>query len=44
MGKLLAPVQAIAMATVYIVLLIVTGELGRADLASIRAVVSRRKG
>ncbi|NUO47305.1 MAG: oligosaccharide flippase family protein [Polyangiaceae bacterium] len=44
MGKLMAPVQAIAMGIVYIVLLIVTGEVGRADLASIRAVVSRRKG
>jgi stage V sporulation protein B len=44
MGKLMAPVLAIAMAVVYVVLLIVTGEVGRADLASIRAVVSRRKG
>jgi stage V sporulation protein B len=44
MGKLMAPVLAAGMAVVYIVLLLATGEIGRADLASIRAVVSRRKG
>jgi stage V sporulation protein B len=44
LGKLATPVIALGMGVLYVVLLVVTGELGRNDLAMVRAVVSRRKG
>lgn len=43
MGKLLVPIEAGAMMAVYLVILVVTGEVGKADLGMIRAVVGRKK-
>jgi len=43
MGKLLVPVQAGGLMTVYLLLLVVTGELGKADLATVRTVLGRKK-
>jgi stage V sporulation protein B len=40
--RLLTPVAAAAMAAVFVVLLVVTGEIGRADLAMVRALGGRR--
>lgn len=42
LGKLLVPVFAGGVALLYVVLLVVTGELGRADLAILRAAFGRR--
>ncbi|MBV9950223.1 MAG: hypothetical protein JOZ69_25505 [Myxococcales bacterium] len=42
LGRLVTPFAAIAVAGVYVGILIVTGELGRADLAAIRAIGGRR--
>ena len=43
LGKLLTPVLAIGVAVVYVVALIATGEIGRADLELVRAVLARRR-
>lgn len=43
MGKLLVPVQALLTAIVYVLLLILTRELGKADLELIRKTVGRNK-
>jgi stage V sporulation protein B len=42
-GKLMTLVYSAAIAALYAMLLLVSGELGKADLANVRAVVSRRK-
>ncbi len=42
-GKLLIPLLAVAMMGIYVVLLVVTGELGRADLATLKTAFGRRK-
>jgi stage V sporulation protein B len=41
MGKLLVPIQAGALILVYFVVLIVTREVGKADLAMVRKVLGR---
>jgi stage V sporulation protein B len=41
-GKLLTLVEAVAVAAVFLAVLIATGELGRRDLAAIKAVRARR--
>ena len=41
-GKVLVPVEAVAVAALYVVVLIVTGELGKADLARVLTVVRRK--
>ena len=43
-GKLLAPVAAAAIGVLYIGLLVLTGEIGKADLGLVLAVVNRRGG
>lgn len=42
-GKILTPVYAALVALVYVVVLLVTRELGARDVATIRAVVSKRR-
>ena len=43
-GRLLTPVMALVVAAAYGVLLVVTGEIGRADLALLRTLRSKRSG
>jgi stage V sporulation protein B len=43
-GKLVTPVMALAVAVTYLVLLVVTGELGKEDLGLVKAVLLRKKG
>jgi stage V sporulation protein B len=43
-GRLMTPVVAAAIGAVYLGLLVVTGEIGKADLALVRSVVQRKKG
>jgi stage V sporulation protein B len=43
LGKPVAIVEAAAVAGVYLALLVLTGEIGKADLAAVKAVAARRK-
>ncbi len=43
LGKLLTPVVAVLAALVYLVVLVVSGELGTSDLDLVRAVLARRR-
>jgi stage V sporulation protein B len=43
LGKLLVPVLAAGLAGLYVIVLVVTGELGRADVGVLRAAFGRRK-
>ena len=42
LGKLMVPVFAAGVALLYVVILVLSGELGRADLAVFRAAFGRR--
>ena len=42
LGKLFVPIEAVAVAAVYVVVLVVTRELGPADLARVRTVLRRK--
>lgn len=43
MGKLLVPVEAAAMMGLYLVILVVTGEVGKAEIGMLKAVAGRKK-
>jgi stage V sporulation protein B len=43
-GKLLAPIAALGIALLYVLFLVVTGELGASDLGALRALAGRRGG
>jgi stage V sporulation protein B len=44
MGKLVAPIEAIGVALVYVVVLVLTREIGAEDAELVRSLVGRRKG
>jgi stage V sporulation protein B len=43
-GRLLTPVLAVVVAAGYVGVLVVTGEIGAADVADVRAMLARRRG
>ncbi len=44
LGRVLTPVAAVVVVTVYLVLLVVTGELSRGDLDALRGMVAKKRG
>jgi hypothetical protein len=43
-GRLVTPLVAMVVGAGYLALLVVTGEVGRADVAMVRALAGKKKG